>query len=168
MHQPIEPFPQYPAGAPAAELPRPPVPPQVKRAVKAMYAGAAASVVGIAIDIATVGATKTAIEKNSRHHLTASQLNASGHVLAIGFAAGGLIAVLVWIVLARACQHGSNWARITGTVLFAIATVDTVVGLHAPLAGAVRAWAPVSWLAGLVAVIFLWQGASTAFFKGQP
>ena len=168
MSQPIEPFPQYPAGVPAAERPRPPIPPQVKIAVRAMYVGAAASVVGIVIDIATISATKTAIEKNTRHHLTASQLNASGHVLAIGFAASGLIAAVVWIVLARACLHGASWARITGTVLFAVATVDTVVGVHAPLAGAVRAWAPVSWLAGLVAVIFLWPRVCTAFFKGQP
>jgi hypothetical protein len=53
-------------------------------------------------------------------------------------------------------------------VLFAVATVDTVAGIHAPLAVAVRAWSPVIWLAGLVAVIFLWRRACTAFFKGQP
>jgi len=168
MYQPIEPFPQYPAGAPAAELPHPPIPPQLKSAVKAMYAGAAASVAGIVIDIATVGATKTAIEKNSRHHLTATQLSATGHILVIGFAVSGLIATVVWIILARACQHGRSWARITGTVLFAVAPVDTVAGIHAPLAVAVRAWSPVIWLAGLVAVMFLWQRACTAFFKGQP
>jgi hypothetical protein len=42
--------------------------------------------------------------------------------------------------------------------------------VRAPLAVAVRAWWPVIWLAGLAAVIFLWQSASTAYFKGprQP
>jgi len=44
--------------------------------------------------------------------------------------------------------------------------VDTIVSATAPVAVAVKAWWPVIWLAGLVAVIFLWQRASTAFFKG--
>lgn len=170
MNQPIEPLPQYPAGAPA---PQPPpaasMPPQVRNAVRAMYAGAAASIVGVIIEILTVSATKTAIERKSRH-LTASQLNSTEHVLIIGFVVSGLIAVAAWIILARACRNGSNWARITGTVLFALATIDTIIGVRAPLAVAVRAWWPVIWLAGLAAVIFLWQGASTAYFKGpgQP
>ena len=84
-------------------------------------------------------------------------------MLIIGFVVSGLIAVAAWIILARACRNGSNWARITGTVLFALATIDTIVGVRAPLAVAVRAWWPVIWLAGLAAVIFLWQGASTAW-----
>jgi hypothetical protein len=59
-----------------------------------------------------------------------------------------------------------QWARITGTVLFGLATVDTLVSAVAPQAVAVKAWWPVIWLAGLIAVILLWQRASTAFFKG--
>ena len=51
-------------------------------------------------------------------------------------------------------------------MLFGLATVDTIVSATAPVAVAVKAWWPLIWLAGLVAVIFLWQRASTAFFKG--
>ena len=158
-------YPAYPSGTQMPEAQRPPVPPQVKNAVKAMYAGAVVTVVGVVIEILTVGATKSAIEKRSPH-LTASQVNASGHALVIGFAVSGLIAVAAWIFLARACRDGKPWARITGTVLFGLATVDTIVSATAPVAAAVKAWWPVIWLAGLVAVIFLWQRASTAFFKG--
>ena len=43
------------------ELHRPPAPPSVLTAVKVMYVGAAASLLGIIIDILTVSATKTAI-----------------------------------------------------------------------------------------------------------
>ena len=166
MNQPIEPLPQYPAGAPVPEPSAVPRPPQVRNAVRAMYAGAAASIVGVVLEILTVSATKTAIEKRSRH-LTASQLNSTEHALIIGFVVSGLVGVAAWIMLARACRNGSNWARITGTVLFALATIDTLLGVRAPLAVAVRAWWPVIWLAGLAAVIFLWQGASTAYFKGR-
>jgi hypothetical protein len=166
MHQPTEPLPQYPVGAPTPAPPEPSVPRQVRTAVKAMYAGAAASVVGVVIEIVTISATKAAIERRSRH-LTASQLNASEHTLVIGFVISGLVAAAAWILIARYCQKGSNGARITGTVLFGLATLDTLVGLGAPQAPAVRAWWPVIWLCGLIAVIFLWQRASTDFFKGS-
>jgi hypothetical protein len=157
---------QYPTSAQMPEHARPAIPPQVTNAVRVMYAGAAATVVGIIIEILTVNATKTAIEKRSPH-LTASQVNSSQHVLIIGFLAGGLIALVAWIVLARACKNGSNWARITGTVLFGLATVDLVGSAVSPVAVAVKAWWPVIWLIGLTAVILLWQRASTAFFKGN-
>jgi hypothetical protein len=156
----------YPTGAQVPELGRALVPPQVQKAVKAMYAGAVATIVGVVIEILTVGATKNAIATRSRH-LTASQLNASQHVLIAGFVIGGLIAVAAWIFHARACQRGQAWARITGTVLFGLCTVEALGAAVSPVAVAVKAWWPVIWLAGLVAVIFLWQRASTAFFKGN-
>jgi hypothetical protein len=100
--------------------------------------------------------------------MTASQLSSTQHVLIAGFVAGGVIAAVVWIVLARACQRGHNWARITGTVLFALATVDTFIGLTTPIAAVVRIWAVVTWLAGLAAVVFLWRRDSSAYFRPRP
>ena len=161
MYQP------YPSGTRLPEVQRPPIPPQVANAVKVMYIGAAASILGIVIDILTVGATKTAIEKRS-HHLTASQVNSAQHVLVIAFIVGGVIGAAVWIFLARACKNGHSWARTTGTVLFALATVDFLVGVSAaPIAGAVRLWQLITWLPGLVAVILLWRRPSADFFKGR-
>ncbi len=146
---------------------RPPAPPSVRNAVKAMYVGAAASLLGIIIDIVTVGATKTAMEKRSPN-LSVSQINSSQHVLVAGFIAAGVIAAVVWIVLARASKSGHNWARITGTVLFALSTVDTIVGLTAPIAGPVKIWGGLVWLVALTAIVFLWRRSSTAYFKGTP
>ena len=162
MYQP------YPGGD--TQLPEPqrlPAPPSVLNAVKVMYVGAATSLLGIVIDIVTVSATKTAIEKRSPN-LSVSQINSSQHVLVAGFIAGGVIAAVVWIVLARASQAGHNWARITGTVLFAISTVDTIGGLAAPVAGTVKIWAVIVWLVALTAIVFLWRRSSTAYFKGTP
>jgi len=90
--------------------------------------------------------------------------------LVAGFIIAGLIDAAVWIVLARLCRSGRNGARITGTVLFGLATLDMIVGVTGavPDASAARAWAPVIWLVGLVAVVFLWQRSSTAFFRGTP
>jgi len=160
MYQP------YPTSSQMPELGKPLIPPQVKHAITAMYVGAAATVAGIVIEILTVSATKAAIEKKSPH-LSASQLNSTQHALVIGSVVSGLIAVAAWLVVARACKNGSNWARITGTVLFVLATVDTIGSAISPVAGLVKAWWPVIWLAGLVAVILLWQRPSTDFFKGM-
>jgi hypothetical protein len=157
MYQP------YPTGAKLPEIERPPVPSQVANAVKVMYLGAATSILGIIVDILTVNATKSAIERRS-HKLTVSQVDASQHALIAGFIAGGLIGAAAWILIARNCQGGKNWARITGTALFAIATLDTIVGLAAPLAGAVKIWGALVWLVGLTAVMFLWQRPSSEFF----
>ena len=143
---------------------RQPAPASVHNADKVMYVGAAASLLGIVIDIVTVSATKTAIERRSPN-LSVSQVNSTQHVLIAGFIAGGVIAAAVWIVLALACRRGHNWARITGTVLFGLSTVDTLVGLTVPLAALVKIWALVVWLVALAAVVFLWRRESSAFFR---
>jgi hypothetical protein len=159
MYQP------YPTGAGEQEIHRPPVPSQVQNAVKVMYAGAAASLLGIVIEIITVNATKSAIEKHSPH-MSASQVNATQHALIAGSAIGGVIAAVLWIVIARNCLGGKNWARLVGTILFAIATIDAIGGAIAPLAGAAKLWEAVIWLIGLTAVVLLWQRPSTEFFTG--
>jgi hypothetical protein len=160
MYQP------YPTGAQMPAHQRPPIPPSVTNAVRVMYVGALTSLLGIVIDIVTVGATKTAIEKKSPN-LTVTQVSNLQHTLVAGFVIGGVIGCAVWIILARLCRAGKNGARITGTALFGLATLDTLVGAAvAPVAGVVRIWAIVVWLVGLTAVVFLWQRSSTAFFKG--
>ena len=146
------------------ETRRQPAPAAVLNAVRAMYAGAAASLIGIVIEILTVSATKNAIAKRSPN-LTVTQVNSTQHVLIAGFIAGGVIAAAVWIGLALACRRGHNWARITGTVLFGLSTVDTLVGLTVPLAALVKIWALVVWLVALAAVVFLWRRESSAFFR---
>jgi hypothetical protein len=161
MYQP------YPGQTEMPQTQRPPAPAAVRNAVKVMYAGAAASLLGIVIDIITVGATKSAIARRSPN-MTASQVSSTQHVLVASFIIGGVIGAAVWIFLARACRSGKNWARITGTVLFAIATLDTVVGLTAPLAGLVKIWGVIVWLVALAAIVFLWRRESTAFFKATP
>ena len=158
MYQP------YPGATQMPDTPPLTVPPSVRQAVKAMYGGAAASLIYLIASIATVGSTKTAIEKRFPN-LTASQVTAEQHVLLIAGVAGGLIAIAAWILIARACQAGKNWARITGTVLFGIGTLDAVGGLVNPVAVPVKILAFVIWAFGLIAVIRLWQAASSAYFR---
>ena len=158
MYQP------YPTGVKMPVTPHPPVPRSVANAVKVMYVGALTNILAIVINVLAVSATTRAFEKRFPN------LPVTQHHLVAGFIIGGLIDAAVWIVLARLCRSGRNGARITGTVLFGLATLDTLaIGAGAiPDASAARAWAPVIWLVGLAAVVFLWQRTSTAFFKGTP
>jgi hypothetical protein len=149
------------------ETQRMPVPASVRNAVTVMYAGAAASLLGIGVEVLTVNSTKTAIEKHSPA-MTASQVSSTQHVLIASFIVGGVIAAVLWIVLARACRRGRNWARITGTALFALATADTIGGLATPLAAAVKVWGLLVWLTALAAVVLLWRRESSAYFRQAP
>jgi len=133
-----------------------------------MYAGAVASLVYAVVFIATLSATKSAIEKHSPQ-LTTSQVNGMQQILIASAIVDGLIAAGLWIFIAQACKRGRSWARITGTVLFGIATVSVLGELPIPVAAPVKILALVVWLLGLAAVIFLWRGTSSAFFKAtQP
>jgi hypothetical protein len=140
------------------------IPGAVRQAIRAMYGGAAVSLIYLVSSVATQGSAKTAIEKRFPH-LTASQVTTEQHVLLIAGIVSGLIAIAAWILIARACQSGKNWARITGTVLFGLATLDALGGLVNPVAVPVKILAFVIWLFGLIAVVRLWQAVSTAFFK---
>jgi len=138
----------------------------VRNAVKVMYAGAVASLIGIIIDLTTLSATKSAIEKHSPQ-LTTSQVNGMQHALVTSAIVGGLIGAGLWIFIAQACKSGKSWARITGTVLFGVNTVqDGLSNLVVPEAALVKIFWFVVWLIGLAAVVLLWRGTSSAFFKG--
>src|SRR5215471_15529096 len=114
MYQP------YPGGAQLPEpSDRPPAPPSVLRAVQVMYLGAAASLVGIIIDMTTLSSTKSEIIKRNPS-LTPTQVNNAEH-FAIGiFIVEGLIGVALWLWMAQSCKAGRNWARIVSTVLFGL------------------------------------------------
>jgi uncharacterized membrane protein (UPF0136 family) len=65
--------------------------------------------------------------------------------------------------MARAVGRGRNWARITSTVLFVLATLEL-----ASSRGVVPVFsAALTWLIGLAAVWLLWRPVSRAFFKPQ-
>jgi hypothetical protein len=131
-----------------------------------MYAGAVASLASAIVFIATLSATKSALEQQVPR-LTASQVNGMQQALMTSAIAGGLVGAGLWIFTARACNSGKGWARITGTALFGIATVQGGPSiLVVPEAALVKVFWLVVWLVGLAAVVFLWQGSSSAFFAG--
>ena len=164
MYQP------YPGESRTPESTRPPIPQSVTRAVQLMYAGAAASLIGIIIGLTTLSSTKSEIIKRYPNYTT-TQVNNAEHV-AIGAAiVVGLIAVGLWLWMAQSNKAGKSWARIVSTVLFGLETLSVLAG--AASAGvasgsAARFYGIVVWLIGLAAIILLYQRQSSEYFKSTP
>jgi hypothetical protein len=151
------------------------VPQSVARAVKVMYVGAAASLVGIIVDLLARHSLRTYIADHMTRNgkaLTAAQVTNAYHLELGVLIAGGLIGVGLWIWMARSCQAGKGWARITSTVFFAIETISALTsvagGGRLGGAGASRFFGLLVWLIGLAAIILLWQRQSSDYFKGAP
>jgi hypothetical protein len=149
-------FQPYPStGQPAGPL-RPPAPAPVLTAVRFMYGGAAiTAVVFLATLLPVIG------DIHGRffgHRLSATPLTITLFIVLFG-----LIPTALWLWMARAVGRGRNWARITSTVLFVLATLEL-----ASSRGVVPVFsATLTWLIGLAAVWLLWRPASRAFFKPQ-
>lgn len=153
-----------PPGQPSsANLPR-----SVFWAVRLMYAGAAASLIGIVVDMTTLSTTKSAIVSHNPG-LTPAQVNSAEHVAVGLFIASGLIGAALWLWMARSNRAGQSWARIVSTVLFAIDTISVLTSLVGATTASggipARIYGIVVWLIGLAAVVYLWQRESSDFFK---
>ena len=156
----------------AAQSPEPtsanvqqPVPQSIQRAVRVMYVGLAASLIGIAVDMTTLSATRSAILKRNPGY-TAAQLNSAEHLQIGLFIAGGLIGAALWLWMAQSCRAGKGWARVVSTVFFGIDTLSVIVGAAAVQGGGLsRIFGILVWVIGLIAIILLWQRSSSEYFR---
>lgn len=144
--------------------PQQPAPPSVVNAARVMYAGAAASLIGVVINFATIGSLKSQIHNRSPK-LSPSQVTSVEHITIAGFIVAGLIGAALWIFVAQVCRSGKNWGRILATVLFGIDTLDQVFGAAVSSGGGARIYAILIWLIGLAAMVLLWQRPSTEYFR---
>jgi hypothetical protein len=161
---------QYPGGAAQSREPSAPAaaPQSIQRAVKVMYVGLAASLIGIIVSMTTLSSMRSAILK-AHPDYTAAQVNNAEH-LGIGvIIAGGLIGAALWLWMAQSCRAGKAWARVVSTVFFGIDTLSVIVGTAAVASGGLsRVYGVVVWVIGLIAIILLWQRSSSEYFRGAP
>jgi hypothetical protein len=144
------------------------MPQSVQRAVRVMYVGAAASLIGIAVDLTALSAIRSAINRRSTT-MTAAQVNTAVHVEVGILIAGGLIGAALWLWMAQSCRAGKAWARIVSTVFFGIDTISVIGSIAAvPGGGLTRIYGLVVWVLGLIAIILLWQRPSSGYFRGAP
>ena len=160
----------YPSAAGGGQVPEPaqrPAPPtSVQTAVRLMYSGAVISAISFILGLATLGNLKHTLQKDHPSYTTA-HINSLVTASVVFIIVVGIIGVGLWVWMARMNLKGRNWARILGTVFFAIDTLD-LLGVFRGSASAISAvFAIVTWLVGLGAVIMLWRRESTAYFKRE-
>src|SRR6266581_2792783 len=158
MYQP------YPSTGQPPEPQRPRVPKSVQTAVKLMYAGAALSLIELIVGLTTIGSVKTAIRKAYPHY-TSTQLHTAEVASIVLGVIVGLIAIGLWLWMARASGAGHNYARITGTVFFGLNTLFLLLSLARPHASLGLVFNVLVWLVGLGAVIMLWRKESAPYFS---
>lgn len=155
--------PYGPAGSP------PPVPRPVARAVRVMYAGAWASLIGIVIDLVSAHSLQARLVTMTNAdgtRLTPAQVTQQEDLAIGALIAMGLVGIALWIWMARSNRDGKSWARIVSTVIFGIATLGLIgdVNGSSALSGTIetRIYGVVVWLIGLVAVTLLWRRGPSA------
>ena len=136
---------------------RPPAPESVVNAVKLMYGGAAYAVVFAICAVLTIDGARNPF----------TSITPKSEVVVA--AATCAIQVALWLWIARACRRGRNWARIAGTVFFALFTIVILVVLiwyrHYAAVPAGIVLILTTWLIAGGSVRLLWQRQSSAFFQ---
>lgn len=137
-------------------------------AVRLMYAGAVVSAINLVVGIARPGSITAAIQKANPSY-TAGQIAASKGAIIAAAVISGLVGVALWLWMAWANGRGRNWARILGTVFFAITTISLPLTLAQPSGTVTKFLGTLTWLIGAVTVFNLWRRESSAYFKpGMP
>lgn len=155
---------------PGGALPTRPEPPAtIRQAVAVMWLGAALALLGGVLGFFMQDEIREEVDRQlARQGAGSSGLDPDTFV-AIGLVAGvigALVGATLWIVHAVATRKGQQWARITGTVLFAISALFFLVSLVQPAPAPSRGMGVVQQLVGLAAVVLIWQRPSTAFVEG--
>jgi hypothetical protein len=141
------------------------LPEPMRRAVRLMLSGAAATAVwGIYLIVVTVA-----------NH--AQLVNTNGKRIGGGQVAGDIIYNIlitiilsaIWVLMARTNQRGRGWARIASSALFVLWSFETFVTLGSatasPLVIVDVILIVVIWLIGLGALFYLWRPESADFFR---
>ncbi len=103
--------------------------------------------------------------KTASPKLTSGQVHAAlvaGVAIAV---IGGFIGVGLWLWMAWANRAGKRWARIVATVLFALSTLNVITLVARPHALLSLILGLLVWLAGLGAIVMIWQRESSAYFQ---
>jgi len=140
--------------------PGPSMPRQVRTAALVMYAGAVFGAFGpLYYGLTTSPSTAPQIWHGGN---PASSAYAAGFVFgAVLFAA---VVAGLWLWMAWKVRRGRNWARIVSAVLFGLGALLLLARLVGSPASVVTVSWALSWLAGLGAIILLFQRPASAFF----
>jgi hypothetical protein len=158
----------------------PAAPRPIQQAVRFMYAGAAVSGISLILSVIFSFSFKSGLIAANQanladHKVTMSQINSFANEEIVSQIVFGVIAVGLWIWMAKMNGNGRGWARIASTVFFGLFTIDTFITINS-IKGGVSVTASwilsmalllATWLIGIGAIALLWRPVSTAYFKSQ-
>jgi len=151
-------------------------PDTVQWAVKLMLAGAAVSTVYLVFALIVTASIKGDLVRwnatqTKAKQLTATQVNSLATYYIVSTIIIGLIAIGLWLWMAKMNTRGRKWARIVATVLFALWSYYTYVSIGETHGAATLITSTVivlvTWVIGLAALFLLWRPASSAFYNEQ-
>lgn len=139
----------------------------IKFAVAMMITGAVLRLV----DMIITASSKSQLAELTRQQVESQGLEASTEVLnaAVNQAVtitmmSGIVAIVLWLWMARMNHTGRKWARTLGTVFFVIAVFSFLFTLTTPAIGISRVVATLSLLVGLAAIIGMYRQDSSDFY----
>jgi hypothetical protein len=159
-------------GGGSVAQPEPPV--SVQRAVRLMLAGAAASTAFLIFGVIVTANVKNALTQwnatlPKAKQYTPTQISNAATSYIVSTIIVGLIAIALWLWMARVNNRGRNWGRIIASVFFALWTFYTYQNIGGTRGSATFIVALVIiliiWLIGLGSLWFLWRPDSTGYFK---
>ncbi|MFE0043468.1 hypothetical protein [Streptomyces albireticuli] len=151
------------------QLRRPTTPAPVRKAAATMYIGVAftlLAVLVVVVDQATADGLARHLEDAYPDYSSSRVDSVKSSILTYLFAIG-VAGICLWLWMARASKKGKGWSRTAATVVFALSTFIALYNFtqHFPLYVTVTGLLPCA--VGLVAVAFLWNRDSTAYFSGR-
>jgi hypothetical protein len=158
----------------------PAAPRPVQQAVRFMFAGAAVSAISLILSIIFSFSFKSGLISANQgnladHKVTMSEINSFANEEIISQIVFGVVAVALWLWMAKMNGIGRSWARIASSVFFGLFTIDTLITVNS-IKGDVSVTASwilsmalllATWVIGIGAIALLWRPVSTAYFKSQ-
>lgn len=163
----------YPTASTPPEQARPQPPAPVRIATFFMYAGAALTLIGGIITLASGAALRAGIHRAYPHYTPAQVhgLAAAENIYSVVYT---LVLIFLWLWLAWASRAGKPWARIIASILFGLNTVLLLLTLATraraglmPHLAADAVVTVLTWVAGLAAIVLLWRRETSGYFTGS-
>jgi hypothetical protein len=147
------------------------VPGPVRKAVRFMLAGGAATaIVGVFLIVVTI-ADKNALTDSSGKKLSNGQFTSGVVSTAVTY----VVLVAIWVLLARMNRMGYNWARILASVFCAISTYDTYSLINSLTDGETITVIGIVyivgtlliWILGVLSIAMIWRSEASAYFRAR-
>lgn len=160
--------PQFqPGGAPQVPTR---APKSIQFAKYAMWAGALVQLLALPLLFVTMGTMRETIEEELAAAGQAVDPSVVDAAVMAGLVFAGVMIVLgviLWLLIAFFTGRGKGWARIVGTVLFGLYVLSMLASIAQPTPAINLIMNVLTLIIGGVAVFFLWQKDSTAWFQAH-